>query len=242
MKRTSLFVLLLFAHTGGLSASISAPAEFTCPIDLTKFSGIKNLSGYSDGMRLDLKQIGAITQPWALPDCPKCHFVIFDEDASKKKIRKLRPFILSDSYKEVASRPSYYRLAIIQAHQKRPSFDIGWSYLRASWQSEKLKEEYADCMKKALGAFSKASEGLAKAPKKRKDQEEHDDYLVSCYLQIELLRKLARFDEASKAISNFPAIGKTEIEWLSDVLKYQKKLIEAKDAEEHNIADAVPEE
>jgi hypothetical protein len=176
-----------------------------------------------------------------LPDCPKCHFVIFDEDASKETIKKLHPFILSETYKEVASRPSYYRLAIIQTHQKRPSFDIGWSYLRASWQSEKLKEEYADCMKKALGAFSKASEELAKAPKKLEDQEEHDDYLVSCYLQIELLRKLARFDEASKAMSNFPAIGKTEIEWLSDVLKYQKKLIEAKDAGEHKIADADPE-
>ena len=154
----------------------------------------------------------------------------------------MRPFILSETYKEVASRPSYYRLAIIQTHQKRPSFDIGWSYLRASWQSEKLREEYADCMKKALNEFSKASEELAKAPKKRHDQEKHDDYLVSCYLQIELLRKLARFDEASKAISNFPAIGKTEIEWLSDVLILQKKLIEARDSGEHNLSDAVPEE
>jgi hypothetical protein len=213
------------AHTGG-------EVDFICPVDGTKFSGWQDFSGTSFGARLDLKKTGPIAQPWALPDCPKCHFVIFDADAPKESIEKLKPFLSSEAYQKASQKPSYYRLALIQEHQKLSAYEIGWSYLRASWQSEENKEEYANCLERALQAFSKASIDLAKS------EDKHADYLISCYLPIEILRKLSQFDKASKAVADFPPIGKTEIEWLPQVLEFQKELISAKDSSNHEIGDA----
>lgn len=233
MKASLRFFLLficvstLLAHTGG-------QVDFVCPIDDHKFSSYQDFSGTSFGAQLDLKQTGPIAQPWALPDCPKCHFVIFDREASKEEISKLRPFILSEAYQSLASRSSYYRLAAIQEHQKKDAFDIAWSYVRASWQNESSKADYAACLEKALGAFAAASSELSK------DTAKHDEYLIASYMPIELLRRLSRFDDAAKAVSSFPEIGKTEIEWLPQVLKYQKQLIEKKDAAIHEIAEAMP--
>lgn len=222
------FPCTVFAHTGGM-------VDFTCPIDGTTFRAYQEFSSYTSGARLDLKRVGAVEQPWLLPECPKCHFVIFDEQNSTKNADLLRSFILSDEYQKYAPKSSYYRLAIIQEYLKSPSFDSAWSYLYASWQNEAVSDEYKNCLEKALDAFRKASADLSSNPEK------HDDYLISCYLQIEISRRLERFDEASKAISAFPVIGKTKIEWLSDVLKFQKQLIDAKDASgKHQIADAMP--
>ena len=226
-------MLILFLLTNCIFARTGGNVDFICPIDANKFSAYQDFSGTSFGARLDLKRVGPIAQPSALPDCPKCHFIIFDANASKDSIGSLRPFITGADYQRSGKKVSYYRLAIIKEFPKDSPYEIGFSYLKASWQTEKDPKEYSDCIKNALKNFLKASSEFAN----QKDKQ--DEYLISCYLPIEILRRTSRFNEAKQAISDFPKNDQTKIEWLKDVIAYQRKLIEKMDSSEHLISDAL---
>lgn len=234
MKKTALLLLLLLIIPGALFAHTGGMVDFICPIDQTEFSAYQDFSGTSFGVRLDFKKIGPIAQPWTLPDCPKCHFVLFDEEASQEDLDKLRPFILSEAYQEHAKKSSYYRLALIKTYLHKPLFHIAWMYLQASWQNEDNSAAYQDCLTKALDTLRKALPQVAKMP------EQHDDYLVACYLRIELARRLGDFTEANTALREFPPIGTTEITWLPQVLAFEKERVAAKDSGSYSFEDALP--
>ncbi len=208
--------------------------EFICPIDGQEFESYQDFSSTSFGARLDLQQVGLIAQPWALPDCPRCHFVLYEKRFSKSDLEVLKLFILSDEFKRFAETPSYNRLGVIKQHLNAPSYEVAWAYHQASWQVEDKKDEYSKYAQKAIAAFLKSQTEL------EKQTDKYDDYLIACYLPIEISRRLQRFDEAKKHLSAFPKIGETEVWWLPRVLKFQKKLIrKKKDSKDYLINDAM---
>jgi len=132
--------------------------DYTCPIDSTSFSYEVDASGSSRDTRLDLKRIGAIAQPRELPQCPNCKFVLFKEVFDKNELLKLKPYILSEEYQNISEEnSSYYYLAKIKEYQKESNFDIGITYLEASWQVEWIADLYAKYSELSLINFEKAA-------------------------------------------------------------------------------------
>jgi hypothetical protein len=119
--------------------------EFLCPICGTHWEQRVETSGQSRGLRLDLRQLGDVTDPPTLPQCSKCRFPLFSDrllaqanDPSKAKaFKRLRSFVLGADFQMlVAKNPSYFALAQVQELLGAPHRHIALSYLRASWQAE----------------------------------------------------------------------------------------------------------
>jgi hypothetical protein len=143
-----------------------------------------------------------------------------------------------DTYKKINPKnTTYFYLAKINELQGGSSFNIAWTYLQASWQTEDTKEElYKNYLRESIAHFVKACKEF------QENKENFDDYLISFYLCIELNRRLGEFEEALKTLNAFPDASASEIKWLPQVLEYQKKRTEAKDSGPHAFAEAMPEE
>lgn len=222
----ALFCTSASAHTMGIK-------KFKCPIDDTPFEAVQDFSGTSFGARLDLKKIGPIAQPWKLAQCPTCHLPLYEENFAPAELAKLKKILGSEKFaKETQSSTAYFTLGVIMEELLKPPFEIGWIYLNASWEVETEKHKYTEVCKRAVVWFDKAAVSLEKHKDKR------DDYLMAKYLPIELSRRLGDFSEAAQRLDAFPETNGTEIEWLSDVLKLQAKLIKNKDSGPHEISES----
>ena len=213
----------IYSHT-------SMIMDYICPIDSTTFSYEVDCSGTSFYRRLDLKKIGPIAQPWRLPQCPKCKFVLYNNNSETYDIVKLKPFILSDEFQNISElNSSHYFLAKIYEYLKYSNFEIAWTYLQASWQVEGEDSLYFQYLKSSLINFKIAANELLN------NKEKYSDYLITLYLQIEINRKLGDFDEAQMIINDFPELINCSIEWLPDILDFQEKLIKLKDSSNHDF-------
>ena len=104
---------------------------------------------------------------------------------------ELKSFILSEDYQEISEEnSSYYYLAIIKEFLEETNFEIGVTYLEASWQVELIADLYAKYLKLSLTNFEIAASKLVNI------ENEYDNYLFSMYMQVELNRKLGNFDDA----------------------------------------------
>ena len=204
--------------------------DYICPIDSTTFSYEVDCSGTSFYRRLDLKKIGPIAQPWRLPQCPNCKFVLFKNNSETYDIVKLKPFILSDEFQNISElNSSYYFLAKIYEYLEHSNFELAWTYLQASWQVEEEDSLYFKYIESALINFQMATNDLLN------NEGKYNDYLITLYLQIEINRKIENFEEAQMIIHDFPELINCSIEWLPEILDYQEKLLQLKDSSNHDF-------
>jgi hypothetical protein len=214
-----------FAHTG-------EEREFVCPLDGTRFMAWEDWSGTSIGTRLDLKKIGPIAQPWALPQCPRCRFPLFKDEFDSAELLKIKKIVASEPFISAAKNASpYYALGILEEELQAPAVDVAWIFLKATWEAEENAEKYRAVAERAIEWFDKAAIALLG------DQKRKSDYLVSVYLPIELLRRNGRFDVARDRLDHFPSTKDSEVKWLPSALEFQAKLISAHDSSAHNIGE-----
>ena len=202
----------------------------TCPLCKTKFKAILDASGSSFGRRLDLKPIGAIVAPWRLPVCPKCKFVQF-KDADKFKadeLKALKKYVESDAYKSISPKESsYYRVARMFEHLKKPAIEIAHVYLKASWQAEGDERQHKACLDKSLEHFVRF---LATNPGK------NDDYRTANFLRGELLRQLGKFDAAKKHFLTLQQQEEFKTKPFPEIIAQELELIEKKNAAPQTIS------
>ncbi len=224
MKANLLSAFIFIAATATFAHDV-AMKSFVCPLDDTKFNQQVDISGTSFGIRLDLKQVGPIAAPWAVPQCPKCKFVLFKETFDDKDREKLKPFILSDAYQKIAAGNStYFCLGHIWEFLGEGSLQIAHTYLKASWQVESDPAKNRKYLEEAYQRFAKIAKDM-------KPSEE--DFVTTAILAGELERRLGKFDEAA---TRFKALKDTEAfkaENLQKVLKREMQFIAAKDSEVH---------
>ncbi len=186
--------------TAGLAAQV-APAqamtlgvkEFTCPIDGKKFKATVARSGTSFGMRLDLKRIGPIAQPWPMPACPGNGFTLYKRKFTKAEIAKLRKIVATPAFKAVrAANTNYYVAAWLQEKMGARPHRVALYYLRATWEAERGdKARHRRYLEMTLRYF--------KAHLKGGDLNDRRNH-AAALLAANLERRLGRFDAAQKRL------------------------------------------
>lgn len=216
----------LLAHTGG-------NIKYICPLDGTEFEAWQDFSGTYLAHGLILKKNGPIAQPWALAQCPKCRFPLFKEEFSEDEKVSLKKMVAGERFiKESKDSTAYFALGVLKEEMKADPFEIGWIYLEASWEEEGADDhKYSLVAKRAIEWFDRA------AAEPQKKEEKKNDYYVAVYLPIELFRRSGDFESASSRLKNFPDLKDTEIEWLPSTLKFEAKLIAAKEKAPHDIGE-----
>lgn len=218
-------IALAILLTAIAPASERAVVKLTCPLDGHKFSALQDFSGYSSGQRLDLRKMGAISQPWALARCPECGFPVFEKYFSEDETRRLREIVASERFRTEA-RPAWpwFALGVLKEELQAEPFDIAWTYLSASWEAEneRDREAYALAAQRAIAWFDRAAAALKDQPDKTKDR------CAALYLPVELSRRLGDFAQAQKRLRELPDVS--AIAWLPGALQAQAKLIAAKDS------------
>lgn len=199
--------------------------EFHCPIDDSKFTQRIETSAQPVGVRLDLKRLGDVMEPTTLPQCPKCHFVIFTEKWTDELVARLKPFVLGPDYRLVASKStSYFCLAQIQRFLKAPEIYTAHSYLRASWQVEDKEGPRDRCLSLALEHFTAALDGM---------KPDDGEYVNTALLCGEIERRLKKWDAAAARFAKFrgdPAITR---KFQRAVIEQEIELIGRRDSAPH---------
>ena len=190
-QRTFSRILVLFLLlTGTVHAMTIREKQFTCPIDGTAFEYMIALSGSQFGMRLDLQPLGPTPAPWSLPSCPECRFPLFEEEFSDEEIERYRELVESEAFREVTeNKSSYFTLALVKEHDGEAAGEIGYAYLRASWQLEEEREKYEKCLALALEQYREDFES-------EEHEERVDAWWTSGILVAELERQLGNFEAA----------------------------------------------
>jgi hypothetical protein len=172
--------------------------EFLCPICGTHWQQRIETSGHSNGLRLDLRQVGDVVDPPTLPQCVKCRFPLFSDrltaQASDPKkalaFKRLRTFVMGADFQMLAAKnPPYFALAQVQQFLGAPHRVVALSYLRASWQAEDRELVCHRLLEKAREHYAAALGERGVDEKRRGDIE---------LLCGEIERRLGRWDDAEK--------------------------------------------
>ncbi len=221
--------------TSVLPASERAEVKVTCPLDGTGFNAVQDFSGYAVGMRLDMRKMGAISQPWALARCPECGFPVYQKYFSAGDALRLKTIVTSERFQaEARTAPAWFALGVVKEELKSDPFDIGWTYLNASWEAENEAKPaaYARAAQRAITWFDLAASALQNQPERSKDRS------LARYLPVELNRRLGDFAEAVRRLQQLPDLKGSGIDWLPAALQTQAKLIAARDKSAEGEAEA----
>lgn len=222
-------VLLVAAGLAGAAlASERAEVSIACPLDGTEFKAVQDFSGYAEGQRLDLKKLGPIGQPPALARCPQCGFPIFAKHLGTEDAARIRTILASERFRTEALPASpWFALGVLREELRADAFEIGWTYLNASWEAEEWNtdtEAYARAARRALAWFDRAAPLLREEPERRKE------YLLALYLPVELARRTGDFADARRRLDALPDMTRGAPPWLASALQTQARLIAARDA------------
>lgn len=236
MKRLFLsLIVMLLCTTGVVNAHTSDMVEKTCPLCEKVFKCELDMSGTQFGMRLDLKPLGPTAAPWRIPVCPRCHFVLYDDEIPTGELAKCKKIVRSDTYKKQSGRASYYLLGLLFEGLKKNPLDIAHIFLKASWQEESDKKKLKDDLKHSLHHFELF---LKEQPKNVVAlQKEDNAYVTAQLMKGEILRRLSRFDEAKSYLSGLLLLktfqGGT---FLRDIVKFEISLCDKKDSGPHAVS------
>jgi hypothetical protein len=221
------FVLIIFI--GGLtSAAAVTEIEITCPLDGTKFKSPVPVRGVQTGTRLDFKPIGSMEIPVPLPVCPKDHFVMYKNQFTDAEKERLKKFVLSPEYQNLAKEnPSYFLLAKIFEYLGETDWQIANAYLLASWQVENKPEKEKQYLELTLQHLNKfLSTG---------NKEGDRTWETGQLLAGEMERRLGRFDDAKKRFLGLGKLSGFKQGFNAAVLMYQLDLIAKKDSGVHEL-------
>lgn len=234
MKLLRILVSACFGASA-LTASERGEVKMTCPLDGVSFVVVQDFSGYAAGMRLDLRKMGAISQPWALARCPECGLPLFQRHFTDAETSRLKEIVASGRFfNEARAAPAWFALGVLKEELKADPYEIGWTYLNASWEAENeaRPEAYARAAQRAIAWFDRAAPALKDQPARSKD------WHIALYLPVELTRRLGDFAQAARRLHQLPDLRGSGIDWLPAALQTQARLIAAKDKSAEEEAEA----
>jgi hypothetical protein len=138
LRALALFALLLSLPCAlGVNSWAGEAKEMkTCPLCGTRFEFEERSPGPMIDRRLDLKPLGTGVPVRLPPECPSCHFVLYEERIPAEELEVCRRVVAGEEYKAVADRVSYRRLGLLYEALGRDDLTIANIYLGASWQEE----------------------------------------------------------------------------------------------------------
>lgn len=219
---------VIFAVVQPGSTQTSTDVDYTCPLCHTTFKASSYVSNSRLGMRLDLKPVGQIAAPWSFPKCPKCHFIVYDQELSDKDQELLQKFVNSKDYKDIAGdNASYFLLARLYETVGMDNYEIAHAYLKASWQVDKDRVKSGKYLEASLAKFqsflSSRNKGIS------------SQYIMAEMLSGEIERRLGKFDQALSRFSRIQKSSEFSGGNVTAIIEHQLELIAARDAEPHEI-------
>lgn len=202
--------------------------EETCPLCGTTFKTRRAMSGTTWGRRLDLRPIGPIASPWTIPVCPNCRFVLFKDKFDNEEVERLRLFVQSQGYQNLAqNHPSYFLLGKIYEFMGRDHLTLAHTYLQASWQVEAdHQEKCAQYLEMSLKNFEKF---LSTYDKK-------DNRWVNAELLCgEIERRLGYFEKAKSRFDRLESLQEFKKDILRRIIFTQIYLIGIEDSRPHEF-------
>ena len=206
--------IVVFVSFNSLATTFSTEDRI-CPIGGQKYT-IESLMSYSTyGKRLDLMPLGnPYATPRPLPVCPN-GFVDYKKDYSEAEIINFTKLINSPSYQRLRSgNTDYFMLAKMLESLEWDKLDIGWAYLKASWEAEySNRHKYVSYLNSAIHNFNLVVD-------------ESDDEIGFTYrfLIVELNRLKGDFDTAKLKLAELEA-NITPIGYEKIVIDFEKELI-----------------
>lgn len=178
-------------------ATTSYQMEVTCPIDGHQFTATLMGSYFQSGMRLDFKPIGSSVTPYPYPVCPGNGFVMYQDSFSDGELNTIKAIVLSDEYRHLrANNTDYFMVAYVKQRLGASPYELGSTYLRASWEAERVAPELVDRYRMlALQELDTSLHG------KRSHTE---DWWTAAVLAAELERLLGQFKAVELRVSGLP--------------------------------------
>ncbi|WP_415407919.1 hypothetical protein ACLHDG_05140 [Sulfurovum sp. CS9] len=241
MKRLFLSLIVMLLCTAGVvNAHTSGMVEKTCPLCEKVFKYELDMSGTQFGMRLDLKPLGPTAAPWRIPVCPRCHFVLYDDEIPTEELAKCKKIIQSDAYKKQSKRASYYLLGLLFEGLKKNPLDIAHIFLKASWQEESDEKKLKDDLEHSIHHFELF---LKEQPKSDAAQQKEDNaYVTAQLMKGEILRRLSHFEEAKSYFSGLLLFKPfKEGTFLRDIVRFEISLCDKKDSGPHAVSEVKKE-
>jgi hypothetical protein len=192
-------------------------AEFICPIGGEKFTAEVVGSYTQFGVRLDLKPFGALIAPIPLPVCPKNGFVMYKSEFSETELEQLKPLVLSDDYRRTrAEHTDYYMVAYLRERMGADSLDLGFLYLKASWEAEDKRALLTSYRSLALTKFDDFL---------TRDNSESGQWWIAAIVVAELERLLGHFDAAEERLAKLPKSdpGSIRLQMIDQIRGYARK-------------------
>jgi hypothetical protein len=219
-----LFALLMPSLANALTMG---EREYECPLGGQKFTAISVNSYTQFGKRLDLKPFGTFIAPIPLPICPENGFIIYKQDFSEEEVEIIKPFILSSEYQTLRrNNTGHYLLAKVFEYQKEDIEEIAYSYLQASWETERERTRYVKYLGLAIEAYQRVLE------KKSITQETE---FTARFLLVELNRLRGNFDLAKSKLSDL--LKHVEISgFKKKIIELERKLIK----DENSVPQDIP--
>lgn len=228
MKTSIIAACLAAAAAGQVFALTLGSGSRICPVCLDEVGYSAEMSATVFDTRLDFKPVGMVMAPDSLPDCPKCGFVIFMASATARELSEYRAITGSDEYRRRLGRSSYFRLALLYEKLGRNGWDVGGTYLEASWQEEQEPEKLKEDLELALVHFdsylAEVEPGSA-------------GWLSTQLIRTEVLRRLGRFDEAKNTLRSLRGHSFQKGSLGAKILKREILLCRRKDSAPHAIGE-----
>ncbi len=226
MSRIWILLLLLVLAAPAVN---TLEQSFTCPICGHVWTQRIETSSRPTGLRLDLRQLGDVVDPPTLPQCPNCRFVVFSESLKPATIDRLKPFVQGQDYQMFAAKsPTYFCLAQLQELLRAPAKYIAQSYLRAAWQSEDKPAVAARYLAMSEQLLAKALDGMIP---------EEKAYPDAALLRGEILRRLARWDEADQSFRTLGSRPDFQEPKRQQLVAQELSLIERKDSQPQQLRE-----
>jgi hypothetical protein len=221
-----LSVIILVVQPG--ATQTSKDVDVTCPLCHTTFKANMDVSSSRLGMRLDLKPLGPIPAPWNVPKCPKCHFIVYDQELSETNLELLHKFVSSKKYQDMSvDNSTYFLLAKIYEVVGMDIYEIAHTYLKASWQVEKDQAKCAKYLEASLAKFQL----FLSLNKKISSQ-----YIIAELVSGEIERRTGKFDQAAARFNRIQKLSEfSGSDNVAAIIEYQLELIAAKDKGPHEI-------
>ncbi|MCL2326752.1 MAG: DUF2225 domain-containing protein [Proteobacteria bacterium] len=243
-------VLIAFLHMGLIIDRVI----YTCPFDGTEIVSYEIRSRLVCETELDMGLSHAM--PWRyVGQCEVCSFPMYqpDEPFTPEEIEQLKVYLASERFqKEARGKSSYFALGVLMELQGESAENIAGVYLKASWQysgrdpeymtqlyPNTFRRDYREAARRAMTFYDVVATELAAVKQSQGDKMSEEDvwrYIVALYLPVELSRRMGKFDEASqRAERAIQLLSDFSDHFLLDAMRYQVKLIAAKDASQHDF-------
>lgn len=179
------------------TATTSYQVTLTCPIDGQRFTATLVGSYFQSGTRLDFKPLGSVVAPTPYPVCPGNGFVIYQDSFSNDELNAIKAIVASDEYRQLRSdNTDYFMVAYVKQRLGANHYDLGHTYLRASWEAERdmpeLAAPYRRLARQAFDSFL------------RSERNRTEEWWTAAVLAAELDRLLGHFDTVEFRISTLP--------------------------------------